>query len=271
MNALLTLSWALAAFQAAPTLPRIPESPPALTAPPSGAIKVVVSPVNAAQVVSGVTVTLTDSNGPFQGAAATAVGGILRIQTAITDNTGRAEFSNLLLGEYQIRAVIRAVGNNQSRTISATTTLGALQPVVTVMLTASPDATISGRITDSNGQPVANLRVTTGVLAYRDGRRTVLSRNMSMTDAQGQYRLPAVLPGDYFVVAIPLASNAISTPTYFPGVADPDAATSVSIREGQEVVGLDFPVAAPQVFRVSGTVVMAPPGPLPNGQTRIAA
>src|SRR5690349_707189 len=65
---------------------------------------------------------------------------------------------------------------------------------------------IAGRVTDPSGAPAAGVLVTLVVREQRGG--TVVFhpadvRARFMTDENGRYRIDAVSPGEYFVVAIP--------------------------------------------------------------------
>jgi len=144
---------------------------------------------------------------------------------------------------------------------------------------------ISGRITDVAGKPIAGLEV-------RSLRRVVLNGvpqlasigDLATTDADGRYRLANRQAGEYFVVALPYVTertmpSAFATVrkapppepgpdgrlvgyvlTFFPGaVADREAST-VTV-EASERADIDFRLARRPVFDLTGRMD-GPQGPL---------
>ncbi len=108
-----------------------------------------------------------------------------------------------------------------------------------------------------------------------------------VADDRGVYRIYDLEPGAYYVRAVALSaellagleelrtggSNAVGAirgasdgyaPTYYPGTARLAQARRVTLRESQEVAGVDFSVVRVPFASVSG-VVTAPPGASPVG------
>lgn len=63
---------------------------------------------------------------------------------------------------------------------------------------------------------------------------------------------------------IEAASPTAFAPTYYPGSTLPSGATSVSVRSGEERVGVDIPLQRVQTSTVSGTVISATGTPIQN-------
>jgi hypothetical protein len=122
----------------------------------------------------------------------------------------------------------------------------------------SPAASISGRITGANGQPIQNAYVAAAIVGFRDGRPVETETHTSFTNAEGEYHLPGVRPGTYFVKALRPAAAAGPGASYFPGVANVDAAMQVPIRASEQVIGINFIEAQTPLFRVSGRVLNPP-------------
>jgi len=148
---------------------------------------------------------------------------------------------------------------------------------------------ISGRITDAAGKPVADLEV-------RSFRRVILNGtpqlaatgDFATTDADGKYRLSNRPAGDYFVVALPHVSErpgpaGSSTvrkapppepgpdgrmlgyvTTFFPGATGDREATTVTV-ETSERADVDFQLARRNVFSLKGRVEGAPGRVTPAG------
>jgi hypothetical protein len=96
-----------------------------------------------------------------------------------------------------------------------------------------------------------------------------------MTDDRGEYRLFWIPPGEYYIrtgglrdVLTAGGGTNYSAPFYYPGTTDPKSATSVTVREGSSVSGIDIGLQAATGVTVSGTIVNTIPGGRagPNGQ-----
>jgi hypothetical protein len=109
--------------------------------------------------------------------------------------------------------------------------------------------TISGRVLGRDGAPAASLRVAAMSL---DGNVTGVNALLSLaeTDAAGLYTLTNVRPGRYYVVA-----GRLDTPTYFPGVADSNGATAVTVAADQVLTGIDFRMQTVPGLRFAGRVL----------------
>jgi hypothetical protein len=79
----------------------------------------------------------------------------------------------------------------------------------------------------------------------------------------GEFRIFGLPAGDYTVAAVPqsrfgaMPTNASTVPatTYFPGTADIEAATPVSVTANQSTSGLELRLVSVAAYRVSGIVV----------------
>ena len=115
---------------------------------------------------------------------------------------------------------------------------------------------ITGKIAESNGDPITGMTVhALHIVGIGRGRR--VDRNFQqITDDRGLYRIP-FLPVGRFVIVVAgkpwqrearLSTQVMTYPlTYFPGVTAPDDAGQVTVRNGQEtradVVLLQVPAA----------------------------
>jgi hypothetical protein len=129
---------------------------------------------------------------------------------------------------------------------------------------------ITGTVTDASGTPLAAL----GVMALRvrdhEGRPTPSPNTSgvpSLTDDRGIYRNYGLAPGVYVVVAgnMQFGGAGLSpydgdAPTFFPS-ATRDAAAEVTVRAGQEVVGIDIRYRDERGRRISGTLALPAPAP----------
>jgi hypothetical protein len=120
----------------------------------------------------------------------------------------------------------------------------------------TPTGTITGRVTDSDGEPVE------GAFVIAEGNRDEAN---ATTDEKGQFRLGGLAPGKYRVKAslgdMPGGRPEVRTDgteevhnaaTYHPG--------KVAVLAGQESIGMDVQLVRVPFVRVSGKVVGLPAG-----------
>jgi hypothetical protein len=91
--------------------------------------------------------------------------------------------------------------------------------------------TAMGRITSIEGEPLSGVRVIALDTSYP--RTNIASQ--TETDNEGRFRLGAIPPGEYFIVADPFRR-----PSYYPGSGNRDASTRVTLSAGETVRNLDF-------------------------------
>jgi hypothetical protein len=150
---------------------------------------------------------------------------------------------------------------------------------------------IAGRILDSNGEPLVDVRVTAmapppippQVLArgYRPptNRPLMPSGHSAQTNDLGEFRVFGLLPGEYAVAANgqqnPFLAASTSpttlTTTYFPGVTDQASAQRVSVAAGQTTSGIEIRMATAAAFLVSGIVVDTEGRPLEGAMVSVTS
>lgn len=120
---------------------------------------------------------------------------------------------------------------------------------------------ITGKVTDSEGHPLIEERVTLMPADENNQRRQPFINGMS-TDDRGVYRIFGVPPGRYKVSVGDPRFNRISNrrqvsaQTFYPDVTDAAKAGIVSVEEGSESTKIDITVGeAPQGYAVAGRVV----------------
>jgi hypothetical protein len=128
-------------------------------------------------------------------------------------------------------------------------------------------STISGRITDENGEPIEGVSVYAMRMLYYEGRRKLVpvSGPSIRTDDDGEYRISRLAPGTYHVMA---STNETWTvvqegrqtvfgysPTYFPGVTRAPEGRRVPLGLGEHVRAVDFSLVPGRAARISGTAL----------------
>jgi hypothetical protein len=77
------------------------------------------------------------------------------------------------------------------------------QRLTDVVLQIMPAGTISGRVFDRDGEPMANVNVEALKYSYQEGQRVLNVVQTARTNDLGEYRLFWLQPGNYFVSATP--------------------------------------------------------------------
>ncbi|HUI53691.1 MAG TPA: carboxypeptidase-like regulatory domain-containing protein [Bryobacteraceae bacterium] len=142
-------------------------------------------------------------------------------------------------------------------------------------LVLTPTGAISGRVTDSDGEPVQAATV-----AVESG----MGSNSAQTDDKGQYRIGGLRAGKYRVRAAPGnlpfpaeirtdgTKDVHNAGTYFPGVLERKSGARVEVLPGAELSGIDIRLVRTPIVTVSGKVEDLPSGAQNvNVQVRLAS
>jgi hypothetical protein len=134
---------------------------------------------------------------------------------------------------------------------------------------------ISGRVVNRDGEPVPNVMIQAGQPQYPAGVRRLMSRTGNIfTNDLGEYRIPSLIPGTYYISALlirgvnrrnpatglpqPAAQDRSATPplayqpTYYPNILDEASAVSTAVASGADVQGIDIVMRQAPVTSVRG-------------------
>lgn len=122
-------------------------------------------------------------------------------------------------------------------------------------------AVITGRVTDGDGQPVTNARVSADRLLWQMGRRMVFPADSATTDDRGVYRLFHLPAGRYVVAATPPPGdqprgerNVNFVRAFYPSGSSAAQASRLEARWGQELSEINLVLERRETFSVSGVV-----------------
>ena len=109
--------------------------------------------------------------------------------------------------------------------------------VILAQLPAQQSGTVAGVLKDSEGKPIAGIRVAAVPRpdAVSDASALEAMSAIAETDSQGRYMLEGIPPGRYYI-----AAGRVDRRTYFPGTSDIAAAKDLLITAGQQVSEIDF-------------------------------
>jgi hypothetical protein len=183
-----------------------------------------------------------------------------------TNEEGRFLFANLQPGDWEVSAERRGFvpgyyGGRKFLLQGSRISLKADQQIRDLVLKLVPQATISGRVLDTEGEPVEGARVAILKARYANGVSRWSEVASATTLDNGDYRIPRVAAGRYLVrckaegfepsPSLSKVETAFAT-TYHPNVTDPSLATAINVEDGAEVGGIDIRVATTGVFHVRG-------------------
>jgi protocatechuate 3,4-dioxygenase beta subunit len=211
-----------------------------------------------------------------------------------TDAAGHFAFAAVVPGPYQCEAARTGFEdhafNRHPRVAHLNLAEG--QHVDNVVLRLTPLGVISGQVMDPEGQPVAGAVVTAnlnGTVAI--GQNTPAR---AVSDDRGEYRLPGLYPGSYYVLANPLAEDAtgayssfgpqgvnrnylrtIPPPipvrgpaqsplasTYYPSALEFSQARAIEVTAGKETTSVTVHVQRRALYSVRGKLPGGSPAPI---------
>jgi hypothetical protein len=200
--------------------------------------------------------------------------------TTSSDAEGRFSFPKVEPGRYMLSAekagYVRQGYGSRGGSFSpgANLVVEAGQRLANIDFKLMPQAVITGKVVDEDGEPVPHTMVQ--VLRRTAGARQPMGMmGMSANDV-GEFRLAGLAPGRYLLRAehrgsmygaAPPVSEAKDgegtlgyVPTFYPGVSDEAAATEIAVAAGQQLSGMDIRLRKARVFQVSGKIQGAPAG-----------
>jgi hypothetical protein len=191
----------------------------------------------------------------------------------LSDSTGHFEITKIPAGRYELtvsRDGYRAAHYQDAASggEGALLTLAPGHKITGMTFRLWKLAVISGRVVDSNGDPVPHVAVT--AVEQKAGRKKTFntSGRSAATDDRGEYRIFDLPSGRYLIAALSPESRGFSSihdaqvaefrTTYYPQTSDPARASLIQVKSGDEITGMDMAlVSAAEVrtFVVRGRVV----------------
>ena len=189
-----------------------------------------------------------------------------KFESLVTAEDGRFDFPGVPAGKYSLNGAKRGfitAAYDQHEQFSTAIVTGAGIDTEALVLRMSPAAVIAGKILDESGDPVRHASVT----LYQDDHSTGVDQihqvRGAQTDDQGEYEIPSLMPGTYFLSATAKPWYAIhphSDPkgsrrksqqdipenfdqaldvayplTYYPDATEAESASPIPIRGGEHL------------------------------------
>src|SRR5579864_118154 len=148
------------------------------------------------------------------------------------------------------------------------------QQIRDLVIRLMPQAVITGRVLDEDGEPVPQISLQLFRYEYSHGKRQQQVSDYVMTNDLGEYRLFDLAPGRYFLATIPVPEEGLErstshyAPTYYPGTTDPSGAGLLDLRPGMQLRGIDIPLMRTKTARLRGRTILPAKGQ-PNQQVNV--
>src|SRR5271154_2621988 len=204
--------------------------------------------------------------------------------TALTGADGNFRIENIVPGRYRLfveRTGFQEIDKHRRRTEGRVLTLSAGQELKDLVIRLQAAAVVEGRVTDEDGDPMPEAQVAVLRQTFVAGRSHWEQAGAERTNDLGEYRIPSLAAGNYFVSVTPppdfrslietsgnvaKASNGASSDkpaayqtTYYPGTRDRAQAAPIQLHAGDDFPA-NFSLTPSPSLIIRGSVVNLPPG-----------
>jgi hypothetical protein len=193
---------------------------------------------------------------------------------ASSDAQGNFTFDALNPGVYSLcsekAGYLRTCYADASQNFNLDLASGQTLSAIAVKMT--PQAVISGRVTDEYGDPYPQALVSAARWSYAGGHKQLQpARAGVITNAEGGFSIGGLEAGSYYVQAAPRQMNT-SPPfiqkgqeeafmtTYYPGVTEASSAIAVQVSTGSAMRGVEIRIRRARAYRIRGKLTNLAPG-----------
>ena len=194
-----------------------------------------------------------------------------------TTAEGQFRLKNLPAGQYEFYVsrngyVTAQYGQKKPTDPGSKLWLHPGQPIQDLVFRLQRAAVIAGRVFDEEGEPMAGVAVMAMRQSFYRGKKRLRDAGSSDTNDLGEYRIYGLGPGRYYLSAnaaeggyavgekqysesLKAGPEKAYTRLYYPGTSDMSRASTVQVKEAEEVSSVDFLMKEQLVVRVSGRIV----------------
>jgi protocatechuate 3,4-dioxygenase beta subunit len=200
--------------------------------------------------------------------------------TAVSGTDGRFRIEGIVPGRYHLfaeRTGYLELEKHRARSEGRILALTAGQELKDIQIRLQAAAVLRGRVSDEDGDPLANAQVAVLRQTYASGRSRWEQAGSERTNDLGEYRIAGLSPGNYFVSVNPPPDfkslieasgsdnrRAVDKPemsyqtTYYPGTTDRGQAAAIQLHAGDEFP-VNFSLTQSPTLSIRGSVVNLPP------------
>ena len=180
-------------------------------------------------------------------------------RTTTSGLQGGFVFLGLPAGQYNL--TVRKSGYRTPRGSAARLTLRDEQQVSNLVFQLWPQGAISGRVVDSEGEPVPEAQVRAYVLLHQETGVKLSFAGKAKSNDLGEYRIYGLPAGNYLAEVWPPREGtpageyyAATAAAFYPNAPAPAQALPVKVRWGGELTGIDLELSESVTYSVAGTV-----------------
>jgi protocatechuate 3,4-dioxygenase beta subunit len=196
--------------------------------------------------------------------------------SVVTDVGGRFELKGIDPGRYRLKVsrtgfVTQEYGQRTPNDPGSEIRLSPGQNLHDLLFRLIPWGIIAGRVLDEEGDPLPWAQVSALREVYSNGKRKLSAEALVPTNDLGEYRLFGLKPGRYFVSAKfkpgfhvvgrgEVREDEVDDsrpefmPIYYRNSPDPAGASTITLRAGEEIPGVEILLRPVSTFRVRGRV-----------------
>jgi hypothetical protein len=227
--------------------------------------------------VSGIVIRRQDS-APLKNATVQLANNSDREHHIATKTTADGHFllKNVPAGQYKLIVtrngyVYQELGQKKPGDPGAMFTLRPGQRIADLVFKLGLAGVISGKVFDEDGEPMVGVAVRAMRQVYTDGRKVLQATTQQETNDLGEFRVFGLEPGRYYISAEMEGWNRIAgdrefsnsekntgekgyAKIYYPNAPEAASASSVYVKEGEEISSIDIFMKEVTVYRVRGKV-----------------
>jgi len=195
-----------------------------------------------------------------------------------SDAEGKFVFEEVDAGRYSLSAersgFVQQTYNARSGRGATPLTFDAGQQIKDIVFKLVPQAVISGKVVDEDGDPIQRVQIQALRYVYNLGKRQLMPTGGVSSNPDGTFMIGNLAAGRYYLAATEMRAAMMGerttakgpvegyVMTYFPSAIDASAAAPVDIIAGQELRGMDIRMRKQPVYSIRGTI--SAPAPAKN-------
>jgi hypothetical protein len=194
--------------------------------------------------------------------------------SATTDAVGHFSIEKIPAGSYDLvvsrtNYIDARYGQDQTDKPGAILSLAPGQKMTDLLFRLHRTGIITGRVLDEDGDPVRGVNVMALFHTTDHGKPKTRPSDSDRTNDLGEYRIVDLPPGHYsiratmgsqtIVIGRP-SRESVYLPTYYSGTTDSARASTLDVKSGDEISGIDFvltPTPPTRTYKIRGHVLNA--------------